>query len=119
MQVTGLLGFSWTRAERGKSRWRGRTAVRPLPCPGQSCDHSVTPFHHHGHGIPTMKTRAAVAWAAGQPLEIDTIDLDGPKQGEVLLRNVATGVCHTDAFTLSGDDPEGLFPAILGHEGGS
>ncbi len=66
-----------------------------------------------------MKTRAAVAWAAGQPLEIDTIDLDGPKQGEVLLRNVATGVCHTDAFTLSGDDPEGLFPAILGHEGGS
>ncbi|HEX7061150.1 MAG TPA: S-(hydroxymethyl)glutathione dehydrogenase/class III alcohol dehydrogenase [Woeseiaceae bacterium] len=66
-----------------------------------------------------MKTRAAVAWAAGQPLEIDTIDLDGPKNGEVLLRNVATGVCHTDAFTLSGDDPEGLFPAILGHEGGS
>ncbi|MCH7820651.1 MAG: S-(hydroxymethyl)glutathione dehydrogenase/class III alcohol dehydrogenase [Proteobacteria bacterium] len=66
-----------------------------------------------------MKTRAAVAWEAGQPLEIETIDLDGPKEGEVLLRNVATGVCHTDAFTLSGDDPEGIFPAVLGHEGGA
>jgi S-(hydroxymethyl)glutathione dehydrogenase / alcohol dehydrogenase len=66
-----------------------------------------------------MKTRAAVAWEAGKPLEIETIDLDGPKEGEVLLRNVATGVCHTDAFTLSGEDPEGIFPAILGHEGGA
>ena len=66
-----------------------------------------------------MKTRAAVAWAAGKPLEIETIDIEGPKNGEVLLRNVATGVCHTDAFTLSGEDPEGLFPAILGHEGGA
>ena len=66
-----------------------------------------------------MKTRAAVAWEAGKPLEIEMIDLDGPKVGEVLLRNVATGVCHTDAFTLSGEDPEGIFPAVLGHEGGS
>jgi len=66
-----------------------------------------------------MKTRAAVAWEAGKPLEIETIELDGPKAGEVLLRNVATGVCHTDAFTLSGEDPEGLFPAVLGHEGGA
>jgi S-(hydroxymethyl)glutathione dehydrogenase/alcohol dehydrogenase len=66
-----------------------------------------------------MKTRAAVAFAAGKPLEIETIDINGPKTGEVLLRNVATGVCHTDAFTLSGEDPEGLFPAILGHEGGA
>jgi S-(hydroxymethyl)glutathione dehydrogenase/alcohol dehydrogenase len=66
-----------------------------------------------------MKTRAAVAWEAGKPLEIETIDIDGPKEGEVLLRNVATGVCHTDAFTLSGEDPEGIFPAILGHEGGA
>ena len=65
-----------------------------------------------------MKTRAAVAFAAGQPLEIEMLDLEGPKAGEVLLRNVASGVCHTDAFTLSGEDPEGLFPAILGHEGG-
>ena len=66
-----------------------------------------------------MKTRAAVAWEAGKPLEIETIELEGPQAGEVLLRNVATGVCHTDAFTLSGEDPEGIFPAVLGHEGGS
>ena len=66
-----------------------------------------------------MKTRAAVAWEAGKPLEIEMLDLDGPKAGEVLLRNVATGVCHTDAFTLSGEDPEGIFPAVLGHEGGA
>ncbi|MGF7162371.1 S-(hydroxymethyl)glutathione dehydrogenase/alcohol dehydrogenase [Rhodoligotrophos appendicifer] len=64
-----------------------------------------------------MKTRAAVALAPGQPLEIVTVDLEGPKAGEVLVEIKATGVCHTDAFTLSGDDPEGLFPAILGHEG--
>src|SRR5690606_23522056 len=70
-------------------------------------------------GFSNMKTRAAVAWEAGKPLEIDTIDLEGPREGEVLLRNVATGVCHTDAFTLSGEDPEGIFPAVLGHEGGS
>ena len=66
-----------------------------------------------------MKTIAAVAWKAGEPLSIESIDLDGPKQGEVLIRNVATGVCHTDAFTLSGDDPEGIFPAVLGHEAGA
>ena len=65
-----------------------------------------------------MKTRAAVAWAVGQPLSVEEVDLEGPRAGEVLVRIVATGVCHTDAFTLSGDDPEGLFPAILGHEGG-
>ena len=66
-----------------------------------------------------MKTRAAVAWEAGKPLEIETIEIDGPKEGEVLLRNIASGVCHTDAFTLSGEDPEGIFPAVLGHEGGA
>lgn len=66
-----------------------------------------------------MKTRAAVAWEAGKPLEIEEIDIDGPKEGEVLLRNIATGVCHTDAFTLSGEDPEGIFPVVLGHEGGA
>ncbi|MEO8803184.1 MAG: S-(hydroxymethyl)glutathione dehydrogenase/class III alcohol dehydrogenase [Rudaea sp.] len=65
-----------------------------------------------------MKTRAAVAWEAGKPLSIEEVDLEGPKAGEVLVRIVATGVCHTDAFTLSGADPEGLFPVILGHEGG-
>tara|TARA_B110000879_G_scaffold121513_1_gene160982 strand:+ start:5857 stop:6966 length:1110 start_codon:yes stop_codon:yes gene_type:complete len=65
-----------------------------------------------------MKSRAAVAWEAGKPLTIEEVDVEGPKQGEVLVRIVATGVCHTDAFTLSGADPEGVFPAILGHEGG-
>jgi S-(hydroxymethyl)glutathione dehydrogenase/alcohol dehydrogenase len=64
-----------------------------------------------------MKTRAAVAFQAGKPLEIVEVDLGGPKAGEVLVEIMATGVCHTDAFTLSGDDPEGAFPAILGHEG--
>jgi len=64
-----------------------------------------------------IKSRAAVAWAAGKPLEIEEVEVAPPRQGEVLVRIKATGVCHTDAFTLSGDDPEGLFPAILGHEG--
>ena len=67
--------------------------------------------------MATMKTRAAVAWAAGKPLTIEEVDLELPKKGEVLVRIVATGVCHTDAYTLSGADPEGIFPAILGHEG--
>ncbi len=64
-----------------------------------------------------MKTRAAIAVAAGQPLEIAEVDLDGPQAHEVLVEIKATGICHTDEFTLSGADPEGLFPAILGHEG--
>jgi S-(hydroxymethyl)glutathione dehydrogenase / alcohol dehydrogenase len=64
-----------------------------------------------------MKTRAAVAWEASKPLSIETIELDGPKTGEVLVEIMATGICHTDAYTLSGADPEGLFPTILGHEG--
>ncbi len=64
-----------------------------------------------------MRTRAAVATAAGKPLEIMEVNLDGPKAGEVLVEIKATGICHTDEFTLSGADPEGLFPAILGHEG--
>lgn len=65
-----------------------------------------------------MKSRAAVAWEAGRPLSIEEVEVQGPKAGEVLVRMVATGVCHTDAYTLSGKDPEGVFPAILGHEGG-
>ncbi len=64
-----------------------------------------------------MKTRAAVAFEAGKPLEICDVDLEGPKEGEVLVEVKATGICHTDEFTLSGADPEGIFPAILGHEG--
>lgn len=65
-----------------------------------------------------MKCKAAVAWEAGKPLEIEEVDLQGPKKGEVLVQIKATGVCHTDAYTLSGSDPEGLFPTVLGHEGG-
>ncbi len=65
-----------------------------------------------------MKSRAAVAWEAGKPLSIEEVDVAGPKAGEALVRIVATGVCHTDAYTLSGSDPEGAFPSILGHEGG-
>ena len=64
-----------------------------------------------------MKTRAAVAFEAKQPLEIVELDLEGPKPGEVLVEIMATGICHTDAYTLDGLDSEGLFPSILGHEG--
>ena len=62
-----------------------------------------------------MDVKAAVAFEAGKPLTIETVQLEGPQAGEVLVEIKATGVCHTDAFTLSGADPEGLFPAILGH----
>jgi S-(hydroxymethyl)glutathione dehydrogenase/alcohol dehydrogenase len=65
-----------------------------------------------------IKSKAAVAWGPNEPLKIEEVDVMLPRKGEVLVRIVATGVCHTDAFTLSGDDPEGIFPAILGHEGG-
>jgi S-(hydroxymethyl)glutathione dehydrogenase/alcohol dehydrogenase len=64
-----------------------------------------------------VETRAAIAWEAGKPLAVDTVRLDGPKAGEVLVEIMATGVCHTDAYTLSGRDAEGIFPSILGHEG--
>ena len=64
-----------------------------------------------------MKVKAAIAFAAGKPLEIELVDLEGPKAGEVLVELKATGVCHTDEFTRSGADPEGIFPSILGHEG--
>jgi S-(hydroxymethyl)glutathione dehydrogenase/alcohol dehydrogenase len=69
-------------------------------------------------GQEFIKSKAAVAWTAGTPLKLEEVDVQLPKRGEVLVRIVATGVCHTDAFTLSGDDPEGIFPSILGHEGG-
>src|SRR5499425_3540638 len=64
-----------------------------------------------------MDVKAAVAVAAGKPLDVTTVKLDGPRAGEVMVEIKATGICHTDEFTLSGADPEGLFPAILGHEG--
>src|SRR5690349_447317 len=66
---------------------------------------------------PTMKVRAAITWEPQKPLQIDEIELAGPKAGECLIRLAATGVCHTDAYTMSGRDPSGLFPAVLGHEG--
>lgn len=65
-----------------------------------------------------MKCKAAVAWEPRKPLQIEEIEVEGPREGEVLLKVIASGVCHTDAFTLSGDDPEGAFPCVLGHEGG-
>src|SRR3954454_14889508 len=64
-----------------------------------------------------MRSRAAVAWEAGKPLSIETVEVSGPQAGEVLVEIIATGICHTDAYTLSGMDSEGKFPAILGHEG--
>src|SRR5262245_24251507 len=64
-----------------------------------------------------MQVRAAVAFAPGQPLSIESVELAGPREGEALVELKATGVCHTDEYTLSGKDPEGIFPAILGHEG--
>src|ERR1700709_2072615 len=67
--------------------------------------------------MPAMKTRAAVARTAGAKLSLEPVDLEGPRAGEVLVEIRATGICHTDEFTLSGGDPEGLFPSILGHEG--
>ena len=69
-------------------------------------------------GQTHIKSKAAVAWGSGEPLKMEEVDVELPKKGEVLVRIVATGVCHTDAFTLSGEDPEGVFPSILGHEGG-
>ncbi|GEA10744.1 S-(hydroxymethyl)glutathione dehydrogenase/class III alcohol dehydrogenase [Alteromonas sp. KUL49] len=69
-------------------------------------------------GQTHIKSKAAVAWSADKPLSMETVDVELPKEGEVLIRIVASGVCHTDAFTLSGEDPEGVFPSILGHEGG-
>src|SRR5262249_9760237 len=82
--------------------------------------HSLTPSlipQSLAGGI--MKSRAAVAWEASKPLSIEKVEVEGPKHGEVLLQVKATGVCHTDAYTLSGKDPEGIFPAIMGHEGGA
>jgi len=65
----------------------------------------------------TVDVKAAVAFGANEPLKIETVELEGPREGEVLVEIGATGVCHTDEFTLSGADPEGLFPSVLGHEG--
>src|SRR5690606_35379797 len=95
----------------------------PARCAKQPDRRTGTPRRHTSLSRPpnsedaTMQTRAAVAFAAGKPLSIETVELEGPRAGEVLIEIRATGVCHTDEFTLSGKDPEGLFPCILGHEG--
>src|SRR3712207_2766569 len=90
---------------------RRRTCFGHVRAAGQDCLADLT-----GEGA-AMRTRAAVAWEAKKPLAIETVDLDGPKAGEALVEVMATGVCHTDAYTLDGLDSEGLFPAVLGHEG--
>jgi S-(hydroxymethyl)glutathione dehydrogenase/alcohol dehydrogenase len=69
------------------------------------------------HMSDFIKSKAAIAWGPNQPLSVEEVDVMMPKKGEVMVKITATGVCHTDAFTLSGEDPEGIFPAILGHEG--
>src|SRR5690606_20420776 len=91
--------------------WAGRRARQ---CFGKVCSPGSGLAHFQG-GL--MNTKAAVAWKAGEPLTIEEVELQGPKAFEVLVEVKATGICHTDYYTLSGADPEGLFPAILGHEG--
>src|SRR5690606_27879579 len=108
---------------RGSSRFRCRRPWRESQRRGRQPTrhfHTMRPpqLQRQSERKRAMKAKAAVAWEAGKPLSIEEVDLEGPKAGEVLVRLVATGVCHTDAFTLSGDDPEGAFPVILGHEGG-
>ena len=83
---------------------------------GAAPNRAATTTDSH-EGDARMDVKAAVAYEAGKPLAIETVQLEGPKAGEVLVELKATGICHTDWFTLSGEDPEGLFPAILGHEG--
>src|SRR5258707_7808936 len=87
--------------------------LAPAPCIAAACIFAANDDEEE----TAMKTRAAVALEKAKPLVITEVDLDGPKAGEVLVEVKATGICHTDEFTLSGADPEGLFPAVLGHEG--
>src|SRR6476659_4654564 len=93
----------------------------PMPLGAQLGDCRPSPRAGYHPRTPSpefaMQTRAAVAFKAGAPLSIETVDLAGPRAGEVLVEIKATGVCHTDEFTRSGGDPEGLFPVIFGHEG--
>src|SRR5471032_207478 len=110
----------WASARRCRSSRSSRPRHRSSP----ACYHGGPPERPPRSGAPnnaatgrTMKTKAAVAWQAGKPLTIEEVELGGPKAGEVLVEIKATGICHTDYYTLSGADPEGIFPAILGHEG--
>lgn len=93
-----------------------RINVRSAPTSGTVVSED-NQYYTHVKVLETMKVKAAVAWGAGKPLSLEMVDLEAPQPGEVLVEIKATGICHTDAYTLSGKDPEGLFPAILGHEG--
>ncbi len=93
-----------------------RIKVRSAPTSGTVVSEDDQ-YYTHVKVLETMKVKAAVAWGAGKPLSLEIVDLEAPQPGEVLIEIKATGICHTDAYTLSGKDPEGLFPAILGHEG--
>jgi len=93
-----------------------RIKVRSAPTSGTVVSEDDQ-YYTHVKVLETMKVKAAVAWGAGKPLSLEMVDLEAPQPGEVLIEIKATGICHTDAYTLSGKDPEGLFPAILGHEG--
>ena len=93
-----------------------RINVRSAPTSGTVVSEDDQ-YYTHVKVLETMKVKAAVAWGAGKPLSLEMVDLEAPQPGEVLVEIKATGICHTDAYTLSGKDPEGLFPAILGHEG--
>ena len=93
-----------------------RINVRSAPTSGTVVSEDDQ-YYTHVKVLETMKVKAAVAWGAGKPLSLEMVDLEAPQPGEVLIEIKATGICHTDAYTLSGKDPEGLFPAILGHEG--
>jgi len=96
----------------------GRVVALEVVGPGFARDRrrtGIAPGEREGDS--SMKILAAVCWEPRKPLEVTEIDLDGPKAGECLVRLAATGVCHTDAYTMSGKDPEGLFPVVLGHEG--
>src|SRR4030095_1547102 len=88
---------------------------------GSQTHHFITPPLQYSSRLAggTMKSRAAVAWEASKPLAIEKVEVEGPKNGEFRLQLKPTGVCHTDAYTLSGKDPEGIFPAVMGHEGGA
>src|SRR5690606_37410358 len=99
-------------AHRRTARTRTDVLTRGSPCAGHAGYHRRPPSRSRA-----MKSRAAVAFAAGEPLKIVELDVEPPRKGEVLVRITHTALCHTDAFTLSGDDPEGVFPAVLGHEG--
>src|SRR3984893_6324691 len=103
-------GCCWSRRRNEPTTWSSIYELR--------CERQAAQYHDNKRfSGDTMKTKAAIAWKAGAPLTIEEVDLEGPRAGEVLIEVKATGICHTDYYTLSGADPEGVFPAILGHEG--